>query len=122
MSDRALERVTSGVTATLSGTVTANQTPSTTTTVVAVPFDDIAPGVTLLAANPLRLGAAIYNNSDGDLFIKLGTAVVATTALFTVKVIPGFYYEVPYNFTGVITGIWAAAATSGDAQVTEFLP
>jgi hypothetical protein len=34
--------------------------------------------------------------------------------------LPGAYFEVPANYTGVISGIWAAA--TGNARVTEYVP
>lgn len=118
MSKRSLERGNGAVTATITGSVTATAPVSNTATRTAVPFDDAAPGVVLLAANANRLGATVYNNSDGSMFLALG-AVVATLTDFTVKLVPGAYYEVPYNFRGQLSAIWEAATTAGDAQVTE---
>lgn len=69
----------------------------------------------LLAANAARKGATIYNNSTATLYIDLDNAV--TTAAYTAQLAPGGYYEVPYNFTGDISGIWSAA--NGNALVRE---
>lgn len=76
--------------------------------------------VTLLAANASRKGATIYNDSATEvLSVFLGAGASATQ--FTVKLAAGAsiggYYEVPYGYTGVITGIWTAAV--GNARVTE---
>ena len=90
--------------------------PSTipTDTVIAVSITN----VTLLTSNTSRLGASIFNNSQTNLFVKLGS--VATTDSYTAKLIPGAYYEVPYNYTGRIDGIWDSSS-AGDAQVTELI-
>lgn len=80
-----------------------------------------ASSVTLLAANTARLGFVIVNDSTAILYIKFGTTASATS----------FTYELPgnasgvytlesaarFNYTGVITGIWASA--TGTARVTE---
>jgi hypothetical protein len=71
---------------------------------------------TLLAASSARKGAAIYNDDNAaTLKIKLGAAASATS--FTYAIAPGGYYEVPFSYTGIITGI--ASAATGNARVTE---
>ena len=72
--------------------------------------------VTLLASNSARLGATVYNDADVDMYLKLGSTASATS--FTAIVPPGFYYEVPYGYTGVMDALWAAGG-SGAARVTE---
>lgn len=72
--------------------------------------------VTLLAANANRLGASIYNDSNKDLFLKLGAT--ASTTSFTVKVRKGAFYEVAFGYAGVIDGVWDTGV-SGAARVTE---
>ena len=74
--------------------------------------------VTLLAANTNRLGASIYNDSPAELLVSMGAT--ASAASFSVDMLPGAYFEVPANYTGVISGIWAAA--TGNARVTEYVP
>jgi hypothetical protein len=86
---------------------------TTTDTLVSVSTSS----TTLLASNSARLGASIYNNSQANLFIKLGST--ATTDSYTVKMVPNAYYELPYSYTGRIDGIWDSSV-SGDAQITEF--
>ena len=71
----------------------------------------------ILAANAGRLGATIYNDSNARLFLKLGAA--ASTTSFTVRLGAQDYYEVPFNYTGIIDGLWSPVA-SGSARVTEF--
>ncbi len=75
----------------------------------------IASNTTILAANASRLGATVYNDSTKVLFLKFGATASATS--FTVRLSADDYYEVPYNYTGVIDGIWAMA--NGNARVTE---
>lgn len=72
--------------------------------------------VTLLAANANRLGATIVNDSNARVRVKLGSAAALTS--FTKRLRPQEYYEVPFSYTGIITGIWEQA--SGAARVVEF--
>lgn len=78
--------------------------------------------VTILAANPLRLGATVYNAPGGGtnnrLRLLLGTGTVSGT-VFTVRLEAEGYYEVPFGYTGIISGIWDAGS-GGAAQVMEF--
>jgi hypothetical protein len=79
-----------------------------------------ASSVTVLAANTARKGATIVNDSTALLYLKFGSS--ASTSSYTVVLAgaasaPFAYYEVPFGYTGIITGIWASAA--GNARVTE---
>lgn len=71
---------------------------------------------TLLAANSVRLGATIFNDSGATLYVKLGA--VATLTDFSVKLSTYAYYELPYNYRGQVDGIWDTALT-GNARITE---
>ena len=62
-----------------------------------------------------RLGCTIFNSGPGNLHVLLGTAT-ASTSVFTARLSAGDYYEVPFNYTGLIGGIFA---TAGTAEVTE---
>lgn len=106
--------VTIGGTATISGSLD----PITATTAVRSSVADSAINVTILASNVNRRGATIYNNSTVDLYLGLGTADVTNTD-FTHKIAPGGYYEVPFNYTGAIEGLWASDPNTGAALVTE---
>lgn len=77
-----------------------------------------ASSVTLLASNASRLGGSIYNDSLSTLYIKTGTT--ASTTSFTVKVPGDGYWEIPFNYTGRIDGIWGIA--TGSARVAEYIP
>jgi len=70
---------------------------------------------TISTANTGRLGCSIYNTGPGSLHVLLGTGT-ASTSVYTVKLNSGDYYEVPFNYTGLIGGIFA---TAGTAEVTE---
>ncbi|BAY77958.1 hypothetical protein NIES25_44280 [Nostoc linckia NIES-25] len=70
---------------------------------------------TILAANSNRKGATIWNDSTANLFIDFDSA--ASLSDFAVKIAAGGYYELPFNYTGVISGIWSAA--NGNALVRE---
>jgi hypothetical protein len=75
--------------------------------------------VVLIAANAARLGAAFYNDADKNLYLKLGAGAASNS--FTVIVPPGSYYELPFNYTGLIEGRWAAGG-AGTLYVTEVTP
>jgi hypothetical protein len=70
---------------------------------------------TIATASTGRLGCTIFNSGPGNLHITLGTATTSTS-VFTAKLSSGDYYEVPFNYTGLIGGIFA---TAGTAEVTE---
>ena|SRR5215831_5754479 len=75
-----------------------------------------ASSVTILASNVNRLGATVYNDSTQILYLLLG-AGPASTSVYTVQLASQAYYEVPFNYTAQLTGIWASA--NGNARVTE---
>lgn len=97
--------------------ITPAGSPSTTGTPATVAAS--ATSVTLLAANAARRGGTIVNESTAILYVLLGTPATATS--YTVALAPmgtvGSYYEIPFNYTGIVTGIWASA--TGNARVTE---
>lgn len=70
---------------------------------------------TLLASNASRIGATIFNDSTARLY--LGLFASASITAHTVQISAGGYYEVPFGYTGIITGLWASA--NGSARVTE---
>lgn len=75
-----------------------------------------ATSVTILPANSARLKVTIWNNSTAILYISFSSTASSTTAC-SVKLVADQFYEVPSNYTGAITGIWASA--NGAARVTE---
>lgn len=89
---------------------------STTPTRTNVP--DATSSTKLLDANLARVGATIYNDSNADLYLACGTS--ATNTSFTIKLGPGDYYEVPFNYKGDIYGVWSANTAGGEARITEF--
>ena len=98
----------------LSGPTTGH--PATSTT-VPTNVGSAVVNTLILAANPDRLGATIYNDSNSRLFLKLGP--VASLTSFTKRMQSQEYYEVPFGYTGIIEGIWSPVA-SRFARVTEF--
>jgi len=69
---------------------------------------------TIATASTGRLGCTIFNSGPGNLHVLLGTGT-ASTSVFSVRLSAGDYYEVPFNYTGLIGGIFA---TAGTAEVT----
>lgn len=74
--------------------------------------------VVALAANAARLGVTFFNNSASRvIYLRLGLG--ASSAAFTVRLMPRGFYEVAWpTYTGVVTAVWGGGA-GGDLQVTE---
>lgn len=74
---------------------------------------------TVLASNASRRGATLFMDdtivTGADLYISLGAT--CTTTNFTLKIAAQGYYEVPFGYTGIITGVCSAA--TGTIRVTE---
>lgn len=87
------------------GTGTTTSVPSATS------------ATTILAANTARYGATVFNDDANVLYLLLGTGTVSAT-VYSVQIPSLGYYEVPYGFTGILTGLWAGDG-SGSARVTE---
>lgn len=88
-----------------------------TTTRTSVAYGSLSSSYSALAINVDRVGATIYNNTNDDLYIGLGTTAVSTSD-FTVKVVADAYYELPYKYHGAVR-IIAAGASSGNVQITD---
>ena len=99
----------------VTGSVTTNFDPSTSATVT--PVSSSTTVVTLQAANGNRRGLTVYNDSTKILFLKLGSAASSTD--FSVKMSSQAYFEIPSQYIGIVTGIWAGA--NGFAYVSEIL-
>jgi hypothetical protein len=95
-------------------TVTTKETRAATPTQSSVAGS--ASSVSLLASNANRLGATVYNDSTAVLYVKLGTT--ASTTSYTTQISANEYYEVPFQYTGAIDGLWTSA--TGSARITEF--
>ena len=93
--------------------VTVSNSNSSTGTATTVSSSTTS--VTILASNSNRQGATIWNNSTANLYIAFGAT--ASTTAFLAKLSAGGYYEVPFRYTGVISGIWDAS--NGNALITE---
>lgn len=75
-----------------------------------------ATNVTLLAASATRLRAAIVNTDANVLYIKYGAT--ATTSDWSYQIGAGGTWDMPYRYTGIIDGIWAADG-AGAAKITS---
>lgn len=101
---------------TITGTATTKETRAATPAQTAV--NDTNSSTTILASNANRLGATIANDSSAVLYLLLGSGTASATN-YTVRMTQYSYYEVPYNYTGQINGIWATDPNDGAARVTE---
>ncbi len=80
---------------------------------------DAAASTTILAANSARRGASIINTSSAILYLDMSGGTATTTTRHHVQLVQGAYFEVPFGYTGLITGIWASDA-GGSANVVEY--
>lgn len=71
----------------------------------------------LQAANANRLGLSIFNEGAGTLYVVLG-ATIASSTNYSVQIVPGAYYELPYLYTGEIRAIFSAAGTARVQELT----
>lgn len=69
----------------------------------------------LLASNANRISATFFNDSTSIAYIALNA--VASTTSFTIKLLPSSYWELPIDYTGAISGIWASA--TGSMRISE---
>lgn len=74
----------------------------------------------VLASNSSRIFAAIYNNTNKNMYVLLGGGT-ASTSNFTTILFAATYWEVPVDYTGAINAIWASGV-SGSVLVTELTP
>ena len=96
------------------GSVTVEVPSPTTPTVTPVARTNVS--TTLLAANPNRKQASIYNE-QGILLVKIGAGAALNDYSFAVG--PGHLYELNFPvYVGQISGIWTTAG-SGNARITE---
>jgi hypothetical protein len=110
-----LQRIAQNITALIAATITTKEKRSSTGTHSNVAGN--ASSVTILASNANRLGASIFNDSGAILYLDT-TGGTATTSNYTLQIAPNGYYEMPFQYTGLITGIWASA--TGNARVVEY--
>jgi len=97
--------------------VSVNIATQTSSTATPSTVASSANSQTLLAANANRKGLTIWNDSTGNLFIDFHDAV--STTEYAVKISAGGYYEMPFGYTGIISGIWDAV--NGNALVRELV-
>lgn len=95
------------------GVATGSASSATKTSV-----DSATASTSILAANTARRGATITNTDANDLYLDLSGGTASTTS-YSVKIATEGYYELPYGYTGAVTGAWGADG-AGAALVTEF--
>jgi hypothetical protein len=108
-----IQGISGGTAIPVSGTLNIDKSTTGTMTSVSAAISS----TTLLASNTNRVLAAIYNNSSNILYVGV-SATAVTTSLYTIRIMPNSYWELPLDYTGQINGIWSA--TGGSANVTEW--
>lgn len=77
---------------------------------------------TILAANGRRAGFSVWNGANKILSVLLdntSSVPTVTATRRTVDIAAGAYWECPWNYQGVVQGIWEANPT-GNAEITEY--
>jgi hypothetical protein len=100
----------SGTVALSSGATPATGTKSSVNSGIA--------SVTILLANTSRKGASITNTDANALYIDASGGTASATS-YSYKVLTDGVVEIPFGYTGLITGIWAADGAGG-AVVVEY--
>jgi hypothetical protein len=80
-------------------------TTLTQSTVAAVAAND-AVAQTVASVDATRHAISLYNNSDKNIFVKLGASASSTDFSFILT--PSQHYDLPYRYVGLITARWAA--------------
>ncbi len=86
------------------------------TTAVLTTISSVATTTTILAAATTRVAAAIYNSDANALMIKYGATAALTSFSYLIK--SGETWDMPYRYTGIIDGLWAADGV-GTAFITS---
>jgi hypothetical protein len=95
----------------VTGMTPISVTPPTSATGTITHVASSITSVTLLSANAARKSATFYSNaSTGNLLYIALAATSNTTNAYTIKVWPGSYWELPIDYTGIVTGIWTTAS------------
>jgi hypothetical protein len=93
--------------------------PAGTGTLTVIPSANVP--TAFLPADPTRLGFSIVNRSStAMLYILLSAAGPISVTNFSVPLQPGAYYEDPFNYTGPVSGIWAAVNPGDQANITVY--
>ena len=109
-----LQRISQRLTSLIAATLITKEVRAATATPSNVASS--ASSVTILASNANRLGATVFNDSTQVLYLLFGSGTASATN-YSVQMATLTYFEVPFEFTGQLTGIWASA--NGAARVTE---
>ena len=107
---------TVGTVSTITNTVPTKEIRAATAAQTTVA--DNAASTTILAANANRLGATVSNDSSAVLYLLLGSTAASATS-YSVRMVQYGYYEIPFGYTGQLTGIWASDPNDGAARITE---
>lgn len=70
---------------------------------------------TALNANANRIGATFYN--EGPATVYLALAPGASVTAYTVQLVAGAFFEVPFNYTGIVTAVTSVGTAT--LRVTE---
>jgi hypothetical protein len=78
-----------------------------------------AASTSLLAANSKRKGGSVFNTDANALCIRMDGGTATTTTGFNVRLTQNQYFEIPFGYTGAITGIWEVDG-AGAANIAEY--
>ena len=93
--------------------------PSGTGTLTAIPAANVP--TPFLLADSTRLGFSIFNDSSTDtLYLLLSAGGPVSVTLFSVALQPKAYFENPFDYRGVVTGIWGSVGVGAQALVNVY--
>jgi hypothetical protein len=93
--------------------------PASTGALIAIPAANVATAI--LPADSTRLGFSVFNQSPTDtLYLLLSNVGTVSQTYCTVPLQPNAYYEVPFNYTGPVSGIWGSVAPGAQALVNVY--
>lgn len=72
----------------------------------------------IMSANTGRAGLTLYNDPASASTVYIACAATATLTSYVVQLAPGAYYETPYGYAGVVTGICASGTAT--VRANEF--
>ena len=74
--------------------------------------------VQILADNPKRVSAVLYNGLDREAFVSFGLKA-SVGGLYTLRIASGSFYETAWPYAGPMALVVTSASLTGTFQVTE---
>jgi hypothetical protein len=96
--------------------VTGSLTVSKSSTSAITSVAGSTSNTSILASNTSRISATVYNATNKTMYLAMSST--ASTSSYSVQISADAYWELPVDYTGAISAVWASGV-SGNALVTE---